>query len=33
MNQIAVENLSNVICVFSNDVNCDKGFFECEVFV
>ena len=26
MNWATVENLSNVIYVFSNDVNCDEGF-------
>ena len=27
MNRAVVENLSNVIYVFSNDVGCDEGFF------
>ena len=27
MDRTAVENLNNVICVLSNDVSCDKGFF------
>ena len=27
MNRAVVENLSNVICVLSNDVGCDEGFF------
>ena len=28
MNRTAAENLNNVIYVFSNDVNCDKGFLN-----
>ena len=32
MNRIAVENLNNVICVFSKDVNCDKGFHNLYIF-
>ena len=27
MDRAVVENLNNVICVLSNDVGCDKGFF------
>ena len=28
MDWIIVENLNNVICVFSNDVSCDEGFLN-----
>ena len=28
MNRAAVENLSNVICVLSNNVGCDEGFLN-----
>ena len=27
MDLTAIKSLSNVICVLSNDVNCDEGFF------
>ena len=27
MNLIVVKDLNNVIYIFSNDVNCNKGFF------
>ena len=28
MDRVVVENLSNVICVLSNDVGCDEGFLN-----
>ena len=28
MNSITIENLSNAIYVFSNDISCDKGFLN-----
>ena len=32
INRAVVENLSNVICVFSNDVSCDEGFYNPRLF-